>query len=79
MIIFAAQLAAGILAAIYGGEVQEYLEDEGKEFLAVGYDQDATGVNKTVTLAWDEFQQTVSSLQKGFVFSLDPKDNRKIS
>ncbi|XP_072047588.1 tetraspanin-18B-like [Amphiura filiformis] len=58
MIIFAAQLAAGIIAAIYGGEVADHLATEGKEFLQTGYDQDATGVNKTVTEAWDQFQET---------------------
>lgn len=64
MIIFAAQLAAGILAAIYGGEVTEYLAAEGKDFLATSFDNsdNASGVNKTISLAWDEFQKQVSLL-----------------
>lgn len=58
MIIFAAQLAAGILSAIYGNQVTDYLANESKEFLMTGFNEapEADVVNKTITAAWNEVQ-----------------------
>ena len=75
MIIFAAQLAAGILSAIYGSQVTDYLADESKDFLMNGFNEapEADVVNKTITAAWNEVQTVVSFVIKiVWLSSTDP-------
>ena len=59
LIIFAAQLAAGILAAIYSNEITNYLETEGKDFLEMKYGNNTDEAYKLATQGWDVIQEKV--------------------
>lgn len=56
LVIFAAQLAAGILAAIYSDQITGFLQTEGVEFLAMDYGNNTDKVAKAATKGWDVIQ-----------------------
>ncbi|XP_054761747.1 tetraspanin-18B-like [Lytechinus pictus] len=64
LLIFCAQLAAGILAAIYSAEIKTFVTNEGVEFLKTNYNntQNGTGsvdtyANELGTAAWNAIQE----------------------
>ena len=59
LVIFAAQLAAGILAAIYSDQITGFLQTEGVEFLAMDYGNNTDKVAKAATKGWDVIQDEV--------------------
>ena len=61
LVIFAAQLAAGILAAIYSDQITGFLQTEGVEFLAMDYGNNTDKVAKAATKGWDVIQDEVSN------------------
>lgn len=61
LLIFCAQLAAGILAAIYSAEIKTYITTESVEFLMKDYNntQNGSAINIAGTAAWDTVQTTL--------------------
>ncbi len=55
-IVFAAQIAAGIFAALYTRQITSYLEKEGMEFLRDSYGLKNSTKNELGTNAWDLVQ-----------------------
>ncbi|XP_038052509.1 tetraspanin-18-like [Patiria miniata] len=55
-IVFAGQIAAGILAALYTRQITDYLTNESRDFLKTNYNNTNTTTNEFATAAWDLIQ-----------------------
>ncbi|XP_033645923.1 tetraspanin-18-like [Asterias rubens] len=59
-IVFAAQIAAGIFAALYTRQIESYLEVEGVDFLKNSYGLMNSTKNELGTAAWDLVQEKLN-------------------